>query len=238
MINSILFISPPFGNYINLPHTNSIRGSFTIYERKGKWLQIFKTLRYIPLLNGWVNKIGLRNKGINYAIETYKKVEIISIAIINKADIGLILNKIPEDMDIELNVSCPNTEKKMINEGLKLFQNKKRKWCIIKLPPINFIKDFDRYYKEGFRQFHISNTLPLKYGGLSGKSLIPFNLKSIQYIRSQYKDITIIAGGGIRSIDDIENYELVGANHYSISSICFNPFLFLKLYFDFYKKFI
>ena len=31
-----LFISPPFGNYINLPGVVPIRGSFTLNERKGK----------------------------------------------------------------------------------------------------------------------------------------------------------------------------------------------------------
>ena len=32
----MLFISPPFGNYIDLNNTISIRGSFTLNERKGK----------------------------------------------------------------------------------------------------------------------------------------------------------------------------------------------------------
>ena len=39
-------------------------------------------------------------------------------------------------MNIELNVSCPNLDKKMINEGLSSFLNDNRKWCIIKLSPI------------------------------------------------------------------------------------------------------
>ena len=62
----MIFISPPFGNYIHLPNTIPIRGSFTLNERPGKWGQILKTLRYIPHLNGWVNKIGLRyeNSGV------------------------------------------------------------------------------------------------------------------------------------------------------------------------------
>ena len=42
----MIFISPPFGNYINLSNTIPIRGSFTLEERPGKWSQIFKTLRY------------------------------------------------------------------------------------------------------------------------------------------------------------------------------------------------
>ena len=91
----MIFISPPFGNYFNLPKTIPIRGSFTLNERPGKWSQIFKTLRYVPYL-GWVNKIGLRNPGIDYAINTYKKGEIISIAIMDKSEIKPILDKLPE----------------------------------------------------------------------------------------------------------------------------------------------
>ena len=131
----MLFISPPFGNYINTSKTTPIRGSFTLNERPGKWMQILKTLRYIPGV-GWINKIGLRNPGIDYAVKTYKKGEIISIAIMDKKEIKPILDKIPEDMDIELNISCPNTEKHMIGNGLKPFLNSKRNWCIVKLSPL------------------------------------------------------------------------------------------------------
>ena len=49
----------------------------------------------------WVNKIGLRNPGIDYAIETYKKGEIISIAIMDKKEIKPIIDKIQKDMNIE-----------------------------------------------------------------------------------------------------------------------------------------
>ena len=220
----MIFISPPFGNYIHLPNTIPIRGSFTLNERPGKWGQILKTLRYIPHLNGWVNKIGLRNPGIDYAIKTYRKGQIISIAIMDQKEIKPIVDKIPDDMDIELNVSCPNTDKHMINKGLKVFLNKKRDWCIIKLPPINYQEDFDRYYNEGFRQFHLSNTLPTKYGGLSGPLLKPYTQKNIQYIRKFYPKCIIIAGGGIRSIKDIDEYKNSGANHFSVSTLFFHPF--------------
>jgi len=233
----MLFISPPFGNYINLHKTISIRGSFTLHERPGKWPQIFKTLRYIPHLNGWVNKIGLRNPGIDYAIKTYKKGEIISIAIMEEKEIKPIVDKIPDNMDIELNVSCPNTDKHMINKGLKVFLNKKRKWCIIKLPPLFFKEDVDRFYNEGFRQFHVSNTLPTKYGGLSGRTLIPYTYSNIGYIKKYYKDVVVIAGGGIRNMNDVKIYKCNGADHFSVSSLCFNPILFLKFYWDFMNQF-
>ena len=69
----MLFISPPFGNYIEISNCISIKGSFTLESRDGLYSQILKTLRYSFEYNGWINKIGLRNKGIDYAIDDYKK---------------------------------------------------------------------------------------------------------------------------------------------------------------------
>lgn len=229
----MLFINPPFGNYLNIENTIPIRGSFTLYERKGLIYNIFKSLRYSFACGGWVNKIGLRNKGIDYAISTYKKGEIISIAIINKHDVNILLKKIPNDMDIELNVSCPNTEKSLVNNGLSKFINNEREWCIIKLSPICDNKLIDKYYQEGFRQFHCSNTLPVRYGGLSGPSLIPYTTRIVKYIKKHYPDTIVIAGGGVRNIDQAKNYENIGADHISVSTLFFNPILswiFLKKY--------
>ena len=232
----MLFISPPFGNYLDLPKTISIRGSFTLNERKGKWTQILKTLRYIPGM-GWVNRIGLRNPGIDYAIKTYEKGEIISIAIMNKNEIKPILDKIPEDMDIELNVSCPNTDKHMISDGLKPFLNEKRNWCIVKLSPLEKCITIEKLYNEGFRQFHASNTLPTERGGLSGKMIKPYTKSTIQYIKNNWNDTVVIAGGGIRTMKDVEEYREVGADHFSVSSLCFNPIAFLKFYNEFSNPF-
>ena len=41
----MIFISPPFGNYIHLPNTTPIRGSFTLNERPGKWGQILNIIK-------------------------------------------------------------------------------------------------------------------------------------------------------------------------------------------------
>ena len=84
-------------------------------------------------------------------------------------------------MNVEINVSCPNAEKKMIDEDINLFLNDKRKWCILKLSTTCEFVSIDKYYKMGFRQFHCSNTIPVKEGGLSGKSLIPYNKKLIKH---------------------------------------------------------
>ena len=231
----MLFISPPFGNYISLPYTTSIKGSYTLEPREGLFKQILKTLRYSYMYGGWVNKIGLRNKGLDWAIKNYNKKDICSIAILHEDEIPKILKKIPDDMNIELNVSCPNAEKKIIGTGIQEFLNGNRKWCIIKLSPVCDEKLIDSYYKQGFRQFHCSNTIPVNNGGLSGSSIIPYNIKLITYLK-KYKDVEIIGGGGVRSIYDMYLYNCIGAKHVSVSTLCFNPIKFGILYYNYLKK--
>ena len=34
----MFFINPPFGNYLNLPYTTSIKGSYTLEPREGLFL--------------------------------------------------------------------------------------------------------------------------------------------------------------------------------------------------------
>lgn len=229
----VLFISPPFGNYIALPNTVSITGSYTLERRTGLFLQVIKTFRYSFEHNGWINKIGLRNKGLDYAIQNYSKNKITSIAILKEEEIPKILDKIPEDMNIELNISCPNIDKNLVSNDIGEFINLKREWCILKLSPLVKIHEVDSYYDIGFRQFHCSNTLPIKdRGGLSGQSLIPYTSRLIKTIRDKYPDTTIIAGGGVRNAETIKLYQKNGADHISVSTLCLNPVLFGILYFN------
>lgn len=231
----MLFISPPFGNYLNFKNTISIKGSYTLYPRKGLVNQILKTLRYDFSEKAWVNKIGLRNPGIDYALKNYKKDTIISVAILEESEIDKLNQKIPKDVNIELNVSCPNVnckEKEIINNNLFKFLSKERQWCIVKLSPLVEKELIDNYYQQGFRQFHCSNTVPLGdgRGGLSGQKIMQFNKEIIPYIRQKYPESIIIAGGGIRTVKDIEYYKNLGADHFSCSTVFFNPFLAFKLY--------
>ena len=226
----MFFISPPFGNYLNFKNTISIKGSFTLQPRSGLILRILKTLRYNFKEKGWVNKIGLRNKGIDYAVQKYKNCKnvIISVAILEHHEIDKLNNKIPSNMNLELNVSCPNVsieELEAINRDLYKFLNKEREWCIVKLSPNVDNKLIESYYQQGFRQFHCSNTIALKdgSGGLSGPALKKYNSKIIPYIKKNYQKTTVIAGGGIKNLKDVQYYKRLGADHYSISSALFNP---------------
>ena len=231
----MFFINPPFGNYLNLPYTISIKGSYTLEPREGLFLQIMKTLRYTTKYNDWTNKIGLRNKGIDWALRNYKNNEIISIAILNKNDIPKLIKKIPEDQNLEINISCPNAEKEMINIGVEKFLNKERKWCILKLSPKTNNKDIDSFYKKGFRQFHCCNTIPVPEGGLSGKSIIPYTNEKIKFIKKNYNDTIVISGGGITEWKDVVNYNNIGADHFSVSTNFFNPIKSISLYYEYLK---
>ena len=228
----MIFIGPPFGNYINLDNTVSIKGSFTLEPRSGLFMQILKTLRYSFVHSGWVNKIGLRNKGIDWAIKDFEKNKstIYSIALFNENEIDKIVEKIPKNMNIEINVSCPNVEKSVVNYGLYKFLNEERKWCIVKLSPKTPYHLIDSYYHQGFRQFHCCNTVPVNQGGLSGKSIQPYSFKMANYIKTKYPNSEIIGGGGIQSSQDIENYKKNGCNHFAISTLLFHPFKFGHFY--------
>ena len=226
----MLFISPPFGNYLNLPHTKSIVGSITLNERPGLYSQIYNTLYYSYREKGWVNQIGLRNKGLLTTLQTQLlNNKILSLAIMHTDDIEKMERIIPKDQDIELNISCPNIPGEEISGDFSCFLNSKRKWCSVKLSPLVKQKTIEQLYGQGFRQFHCSNTLPVTNGGLSGKSLIPYTYRTITHLK-QYPDVEIIAGGGIISREIAELYLNHGADHLSISSVLFNPFNFTSLY--------
>ena len=225
-----LFISPPFGNYLDFNNENiySIKGSFTLKPRSGLFWQIIKTLRYNFKEGGWQNKIGLRNPGIEWALQKYynktgnadgksvtlyqgnrRQNHIISIAIMNKEELPEFNRLIPKDCNIELNVSCPNVKeeknanyKQEIYGSLNTFPNENRKLCIVKLSPLDTIDDVTILYEQSnIRQFHCSNTLPLEdgSGGLSGPKLRLYTTRLVKQIKEKYDDVEIIAGGGIRS---------------------------------------
>ena len=229
----MLFISPPFGNYLNFENTKSIKGSYTLHPRDGLISQILKTLRFSYDKNGWINKIGLRNPGLKYGIEHYNhKTDILSIAIMDESEIKPILEMLPETTNIELNVSCPNINKKLNDKGIGKFLNPHREWCIVKLSPVTKETTIEKYYSIGFRQFHCCNTLPVKNGGLSGPTLIPYVSNMIKIIQ-KFPNTIVIAGGGIQNMKTLHTYKHLGADHFSISSLLFNPFksaLFFKNY--------
>ena len=75
----------------------------------------------------------------------------------------------------------------------------------------------------GYNQIHASNTLPTDKGGLSGKILVPNTLRIINYIKTNYPHIEVIAGGGVYSKQDAQVYIDAGSDHISLGTVCFTP---------------
>ena len=225
------FISAPFGNYIKPKGCIPVTGTFTLNPRGNRFWAVLKTLRYNSTQKGWVNKLGLPNPGIRAGLEKISVNEVMSIAEIDKGDFQKLNVLIPEDQSIELNLSCPNLEKKLSWESAKCFDSEKREWCIAKLSPLTTPEELEFVVKFlGFTQLHFSNTLPTVQGGLSGPVLREYTNGLIELAREKYGDsVELIAGGGVSDFGSVNDYLSNGADHISLGSICFNPFKLRKL---------
>jgi dihydroorotate dehydrogenase len=230
------FISAPFGNYIKPKGAIPVCGTFTLNPRGNRLWSVAKSLRYNTKFNGWTNKLGLPNPGIEKGLKRHVNGEVISIAEIEVNDFVKIQQIIPDSHSVELNLSCPNVDKILTWESCKVFtklNSLRREWCIGKVSPLTTPEELKFLIDEiGFRQIHISNTLPLSgnRGGVSGPVLIPYTLELIDLIRETWgESITIVAGGGVTDFGGVMRYLGKGANHVSIGSVCFNPFKLRKL---------
>ena len=223
------FIAAPFGNYIKPKGIIPVAGTFTLNARGNRFLAVAKTLRYNSAQSGWVNKLGLPNPGIRNGLE--KNPTVISIAEIDKGDFQRLNVLIPENQSIELNLSCPNLDKKLSWESAKCFTPNTRKWCIAKMSPLTTPEEIKFVVEHlGITQLHFSNTLPTIRGGLSGPMLRGYTTELIELARSEYgNSVEIIAGGGVSDFGGVTDYLSSGANHISLGSICFNPFKLRKL---------
>tara|TARA_B100001093_G_scaffold117544_1_gene109845 strand:- start:11942 stop:12664 length:723 start_codon:yes stop_codon:yes gene_type:complete len=224
------YIAAPFGNYIHTNNTKSVRGSFTLYKRKGLIKQILKTLRYS---NGsWYNSIGLRNPGIEFGLKKYRKnkKEILSLAAIESDDWSILSEVVPDDVDVELNLSCPNIKHfENYTQGIEKFLTNQRK-VIVKISPTFEQKEIEKLINTGFTSIHCCNTFLTDKGGQSGKILYPYVIKIIDILKSlNISNLEIIAGGGIENKTDIKRYLDHGANGISLGTVCFNPYKLYKI---------
>tara|TARA_B100001287_G_C22624176_1_gene501639 strand:- start:171 stop:887 length:717 start_codon:yes stop_codon:yes gene_type:complete len=225
----LYFISAPFGNYLKFKNTISVTGTWTVNPRPGLMKQLFKTLRYVNTEQGrsWRNKIGLRNPGLKAGMLKTNYDQVLSVAAIDIQDWGIIRKMISPDRCIELNVSCPNLDTNKDTTAWPEFDkfptHMRNKWCIVKVPPKSTNKLIDKIVDMGYNQIHASNTLPTEQGGLSGKVLVPYTMKLIDYIKNKHQHVEVIAGGGVNCKQQAEDYLNAGADHISIGSACFTP---------------
>ena len=228
------FIAAPFGNWIKPVGCIPVTGTFTLHARGNVLWSVLRTLRWNSKLQGWTNNLGLPNPGVKVGLHKHIRGEVLSIAEIERNDFKKLYREIPEGIDIELNLSCPNLQNRNLPwDSTEIFaRNKeKRKWCICKVSPTVTPEDLEFLItKLGFTQIHASNTLPIQhFGGLSGRTLIPYTLDIIRLIREEWPEVTIIAGGGVADFSGVYEYLNGGADHVSLGSVCFNPLALRKI---------
>ena len=210
----MLYISPPFGNYISCPNTTRIRGTFTASRRRGLIWNTLRSLR--PIRGGWINQVGFRNKGLEN-ISKFDEKSVYSIAAIDNKWSRLFA-LLPEDAKVELNVGCPNVGSYTLKRAdLKAF-TEHHEDVIVRVSPFVKTEFLDNFQELRVRAIHLCNTLPTPYGGISGQQLKRYSLPLVESVATTY-NMDIIAGGGIYSAQDITDYANAGAKHFSISTL-------------------
>ena len=228
----MIFVSAPFGNWIKPVGCVPVTGTFTLHPQGNKVWSVIKSLRYNTTHKGWTNNMGLPNPGVKVGLHKHIRGEVLSIAEIERNDFKKLYREIPEGINVELNLSCPNI-RNLPWDSTEIFarNSEKRKWCICKVSPTVTPEDLEFLItKLGFTQIHASNTLAIQgSGGLSGQTLIPYTLDIIRLIREEWPEVTIIAGGGVADFSGVYEYLKEGADHVSLGSVCFNPFKLRKI---------
>ena len=223
------FISAPFGNYLKFKNAISVTGTFTVNPRPGRIKQILKTLRYVKTEAGWSwrNQLGLRNPGLFDGMFKTSYNEVLSVAALEPNDWEKILMAIGPERNIELNISCPNIDacnNTMDWPKFNSFPNHMRgEFTIVKIPPIADNNMVDKLVDMGYNCIHASNTLPTEKGGLSGRIIMPYTLKLLDYIKNTHSHVKVIAGGGVFTKQDAQTYINAGADHISLGSVSFTP---------------
>ena len=235
-----LIISAPFGNYVQPAGATATLGTFTAAARPGRVWRVVRTVRYYRGLGAWVNRIGLRNPGIEWLVRRVGEGQvgagdkIISVHGFCDVDWSVLLERAAEvrPLAVELNMSCPNVGE--VNWPEDLFERAVAAGpaVIVKLPPVNYGLIFRQAWEGGVRAFHCCNTLPVPAGGLSGQPLKPVALHCIRTILGglsdeQRREVRIIGGGGVREPADVDDYADAGASHVAIATKVMNPMCLL-----------
>lgn len=231
-----LVISAPFGNYVQPKGAVATLGTFTAARRAGRLWRILATVRYYPRLKAWVNKIGLRNPGIDWLAA-----RVASSRIDPRDKLVSIHGFVPDDwwrlldaiarirpLGVELNMSCPNVGE--IDWPRELFVRACATGLpvVVKLPPVQFELLLEEAIAAGIRRFHCCNTLPIPAGGLSGKPLKPVALQCIRRVLDLVppgcrSELRIVGGGGVREVQDVDDFAKAGVHAIAVGTKVMNP---------------
>ena len=145
------FIAAPFGNYMRHKNALSVKGTFTLNPNGNRVSAILRTLRYDFKNRGWVNRLGLPNPGLQFALDKYTPGDIISVTELERDDFVKIEAELDLAQSLEINLSCPNV-KSARWDRISIFPNKYREWCIAKMAPQSTMEEIGFVINAGFTQ--------------------------------------------------------------------------------------
>lgn len=222
----------------------------TRYARAGN-----KQPRLFEIKDGLINSVGLENVGVDFfasdimpKLARLNKKIIVNVAGFSISEFDYILRKLNKFTEItayEINLSCPNvteggiswqTDLGRLNKLAYSLPKVTKKILLYKISPFHNILNIVTPLRDaGAKYMTIGNTLPVLYfegqdkkrGGISGHVLKYFAQLAVDKVREKFDDLTIIACGGIKSIEDIRKYKSLGAEYFEIGTALFsNPAIF------------
>jgi len=196
---------------------------------------------------GWLNAFGWSNIGIEryfdeYFPRTSELNRILSLGGFSADEFSSLVETVnrrakPGELAaVEFNVSCHNVNfdfSAIIEEVLRRAVPASRFPVILKLSPdFDYLEHARLAETTGVAAISAINTVkglrldpatgaPLlknRYGGLSGRAIKPIGLRVVSELREAGIKLPIIAGGGVRTFDDVREYGWAGADACSLGS--------------------
>lgn len=196
---------------------------------------------------GWLNAFGWSNIGIEryfdeYFPRTSEQNRILSLGGFSADEFASLVEtvnrraKLGELAAVEFNVSCHNVNfdfSAIIEEVLRRAVPASRFPVILKLSPdFDYLEHARLAEATGVAAISAINTVkglrldpstgaPLlknRYGGLSGRAIKPIGLRVVSELREAGIKLPIIAGGGVRTFNDVREYGWAGADACSLGS--------------------
>lgn len=196
---------------------------------------------------GWLNAFGWSNIGIEryfdeYFPRTSEQNRILSLGGFSADEFASLVETVnrrakPGELAaVEFNVSCHNVNfdfSAIIEEVLRRAVPTSRFPVILKLSPdFDYLEHARLAEAAGVAAISAINTVkglrldpetgaPLlknRYGGLSGRAIKPIGLRVVSELREAGITLPIIAGGGVRTFNDVREYGWAGADACSLGS--------------------
>lgn len=196
---------------------------------------------------GWLNAFGWSNIGIERYFDEYfprtgEQNRILSLGGFSADEFSSLVETVnrrakPGELAaVEFNVSCHNVNfdfSAIIEEVLRRAVPASRFPVVLKLSPdFDYLEHARLAEATGVAAISAINTVkglrldpetgaPLlknRYGGLSGRAIKPIGLRVVSELREAGIQLPIIAGGGVRTFNDVREYGWAGADACSLGS--------------------